>query len=265
MKILGYVYRVVSNFAFLALVYYSLNFMEKYHHRAIVAILVLVYASMRGFSALRSFYFFQKIERLELEVAPPRRGGRGGRRSRFAQASRQRGRDTAPRRRDEVLYRPVLSRHGRAAMHRQDRDELSRSSASFLDLHQALQRSSAGLRLLPAGCGRRARPPDPRFSRRLRAGRRGFPPSVACAPCMACAARPADSARREGSAGTVRTARRSRSLNSKTLCPGTGRALTALSNGSGIMPGPGRLSRQRNGAGALPGVIGPRQPLVIPV
>jgi len=68
MKILGYVYRVVSNFAFLALVYYSLNFMEKYHHRAIIAILVLVYASMRGISGLRSFYFFQKIERLELEV-----------------------------------------------------------------------------------------------------------------------------------------------------------------------------------------------------
>jgi len=68
MKILGYVYRVVSNFAFLALVYYSLNFMEKYSQRAIVAILVLVYASMRAFSALRSFYFFQKIERLELEA-----------------------------------------------------------------------------------------------------------------------------------------------------------------------------------------------------
>lgn len=68
MKVLGYVYRVVSNFAFLALVYYSLNFMEKYQHRAIVAILVLVYASMRAVSALRSFYFFQKIERLELEA-----------------------------------------------------------------------------------------------------------------------------------------------------------------------------------------------------
>ena len=68
MKILGYVYRIVSNFAFLALVYYSLNFMEKYQHRAIVAILVLVYASMRAVSALRSFYFFQKIERLELEA-----------------------------------------------------------------------------------------------------------------------------------------------------------------------------------------------------
>lgn len=68
MKFMGYVYRVVSNFAFLALVYYSLNFMEKYQHRAIVAILVLVYASMRAVSALRSFYFFQKIERLELEA-----------------------------------------------------------------------------------------------------------------------------------------------------------------------------------------------------
>jgi hypothetical protein len=68
MKILGYVYRVVSNFAFLALVYYSLNFMEKYNQRALVAILVLVYATMRAAAALRSFYFFQKIERLELEA-----------------------------------------------------------------------------------------------------------------------------------------------------------------------------------------------------
>jgi hypothetical protein len=68
MKILGYIYRFVSNFVFLALVYFSLNFLEKYQHRAIVAILVLVYASMRAASALRSFYFFQKIERLELEA-----------------------------------------------------------------------------------------------------------------------------------------------------------------------------------------------------
>ena len=68
MKILGHVYRVVSNFVFLALVYFSLNFMDKYQHRAIVAILVLVYASMRAISALRSFHFFQRIERLELEA-----------------------------------------------------------------------------------------------------------------------------------------------------------------------------------------------------
>jgi hypothetical protein len=68
MQFLGLVYRFVSNFAFLALVYYSLNLMEKYQQRAILAILVLVYAGMRAASAFRSFYFFQRIERLELEA-----------------------------------------------------------------------------------------------------------------------------------------------------------------------------------------------------
>jgi ABC-type transport system involved in cytochrome bd biosynthesis fused ATPase/permease subunit len=68
MKILGYIYRIVSNFVFLAMVYFALNLMEKYQNRAILAILVLVYASMRAVSALRSFYFFQRIERLELEA-----------------------------------------------------------------------------------------------------------------------------------------------------------------------------------------------------
>jgi len=56
------------NFVFLALVYFSLNFMEKYEHRVIVAVLVLVYAGMHAASALRSFSFFQRIERLELEA-----------------------------------------------------------------------------------------------------------------------------------------------------------------------------------------------------
>ena len=68
MKFLGFAYRFVSNFVFLALVYYSLNFMEKYQQRAIVAILVLVYAAMRVASAIRSFHFFQRVERLELEA-----------------------------------------------------------------------------------------------------------------------------------------------------------------------------------------------------
>ena len=68
MKILSHAYRFVSNFLFLALVYYSLNFMEKYPQRATLAILVLVYAAMRAATALRSFYFFQKIERLEFEA-----------------------------------------------------------------------------------------------------------------------------------------------------------------------------------------------------
>jgi hypothetical protein len=68
MKFLGYAYRFLSNFLFLALVYYSLNFMEKYQQRAILAILVLVYATMRAATAFRSFYFFQRIERLELDA-----------------------------------------------------------------------------------------------------------------------------------------------------------------------------------------------------
>jgi hypothetical protein len=68
MKFLGFAYRIISNFIFLALVYYSLNFMERYQQRAILAILVLVYAGMRAVSAFRSFYFFQRVERLELEA-----------------------------------------------------------------------------------------------------------------------------------------------------------------------------------------------------
>ena len=68
MKILSHAYRFVSNFLFLALVYYSLNFMEKYQQRAVLAILVLLYAAMRAATALRSFYFFQRIERLEFET-----------------------------------------------------------------------------------------------------------------------------------------------------------------------------------------------------
>ena len=68
MKLLSHAYRFISNFLFLALVYYSLNFMEKYQQRAVLAILVLVYAAMRAATALRSFYFFQRIERLEFET-----------------------------------------------------------------------------------------------------------------------------------------------------------------------------------------------------
>jgi hypothetical protein len=68
MKLLSYAYRFLSNFIFLALIYYSLNFLDKYQQRAVVAILVLVYAAMRAASVLRSFYFFQRIERLEGET-----------------------------------------------------------------------------------------------------------------------------------------------------------------------------------------------------
>ncbi len=68
MVLLSFAYRFVTNFAFLAVVYFSLNFMEKYPNRAILAILVLVYTGMRAASTLRAFYFFQKIEKLEAEA-----------------------------------------------------------------------------------------------------------------------------------------------------------------------------------------------------
>ncbi|MBR0874712.1 hypothetical protein JQ633_30435 [Bradyrhizobium tropiciagri] len=68
MRFLSYAYCVVSNFVFLGLVYFSLNFLDQYPQRATVAILMLVYAAMHAFSALRSFYFFQRIERLEGET-----------------------------------------------------------------------------------------------------------------------------------------------------------------------------------------------------
>ena len=42
MVFLSFVYRFMTNFAFMAMVYFSLNFMEKYQNRAIIAILVLV-------------------------------------------------------------------------------------------------------------------------------------------------------------------------------------------------------------------------------
>jgi hypothetical protein len=67
MRILSFVYRFLTNFAFLAAVYFSLNYIEKYNNRAILAMLILAYAGMRSISAVRLFFFYQKIERLEVE------------------------------------------------------------------------------------------------------------------------------------------------------------------------------------------------------
>ena len=81
MVLLSFVYRFLTNFAFMALVYFSLNFMEKYQNRAVLAILVLIYAGMRAASTLRAFYFFQKIEKLEAEtkrLQAPINDGSGG-------------------------------------------------------------------------------------------------------------------------------------------------------------------------------------------
>ena len=81
MAFLSIAYRFLTNFAFLAMVYFSLNFMEKYPNRAMLAILVLIYSAMRAASTLRSFYFFQKIEKLEGEtrrLQGPINDGSGG-------------------------------------------------------------------------------------------------------------------------------------------------------------------------------------------
>jgi len=68
MRALGFAYRFVTNFAFLATVYLSLNYIENYNNRAVLSIAILIYAGMRAAIALRSFYFFQTIERLEVEA-----------------------------------------------------------------------------------------------------------------------------------------------------------------------------------------------------
>jgi hypothetical protein len=68
LTLLSYCYRFVSNFAFLAVVYFTLNFITKYEERTIIAALVLAYAAMRVASALRQFHFFSRIERLETEA-----------------------------------------------------------------------------------------------------------------------------------------------------------------------------------------------------
>jgi hypothetical protein len=68
MIILSYAYRFLSNFLLLAIVYFSLNSLEHYQQRAVLAMIVLAYATMKTVSCLRSFYFFQRIERLENEA-----------------------------------------------------------------------------------------------------------------------------------------------------------------------------------------------------
>src|SRR3569623_314773 len=73
--ILGYIYRFASNFAFLALVYLTMNFLSKYSARSIIAFLVLVYSSMRIVSTIRQCMFFQMVERLENEAKAGRAEG----------------------------------------------------------------------------------------------------------------------------------------------------------------------------------------------
>ncbi|BAM89163.1 hypothetical protein S58_31650 [Bradyrhizobium oligotrophicum S58] len=68
MNFASLIYRFFSNFTFLAAVYLSLNYIEKYQNRAVLAIVILIYAGMRAVSVLRSFHFFGRIEKLESDV-----------------------------------------------------------------------------------------------------------------------------------------------------------------------------------------------------
>lgn len=68
MRLFSFIYRIVSNFTLLAVTYLSLNYIENYQNRAILAMMILVYAGMRSATVLRTFQFFARIERLELEV-----------------------------------------------------------------------------------------------------------------------------------------------------------------------------------------------------
>lgn len=68
MRLLSFAYRAVSNFALLAIGYFSLNYIDQYQNRAMLAMMFLLYAGMRAVSVLRSFQFFGRIERLEVEM-----------------------------------------------------------------------------------------------------------------------------------------------------------------------------------------------------
>ena len=68
MNFAGLAYRFVSNFVFLGAVYMSLNYIEKYQNRAVLALVILLYAGMRAVTVIRSFHFFGRIEKLEGDV-----------------------------------------------------------------------------------------------------------------------------------------------------------------------------------------------------
>jgi hypothetical protein len=68
MRLLSLVYRAVSNFALLASTFLSLNYIEKYQNRAVLAMVILAYAGTRAVSVLRSFQFYSRIERLEVDT-----------------------------------------------------------------------------------------------------------------------------------------------------------------------------------------------------
>ena len=131
MKFLSYAYRFLSNFVFLALVYFSLNFLEKYQQRAMRRDSGAdLCGDARGVGA--AFVLFLPAYRAaRARGAPPRRRGRGRSRPHPPRASKSSvtSRTLASRRRNEVLYRSVVSRLDRAAVRFEDRDRLKRFPA----------------------------------------------------------------------------------------------------------------------------------------
>src|SRR3954451_5369634 len=68
MNFTGLAYRFVSNFVFVAAVFLSLNYVEKYDNRAVLALVVLIYAGMRAVTVVRTLHFFGRIEKMETDV-----------------------------------------------------------------------------------------------------------------------------------------------------------------------------------------------------
>jgi hypothetical protein len=68
MRLFSFVYGAAANFALLSVTYFSLNYIDRYQNRAMLAMLFLLYAGMRSASVLRSFQFLGRIERLEIEM-----------------------------------------------------------------------------------------------------------------------------------------------------------------------------------------------------
>lgn len=65
MLVLSLAYRFASNFVLLAMAYFSLNLVQQYDQRVILAMIIMLFAGMRILSSLRAFHFFGRVEQLE--------------------------------------------------------------------------------------------------------------------------------------------------------------------------------------------------------
>ncbi|TAK49179.1 MAG: hypothetical protein EPO23_04875 [Xanthobacteraceae bacterium] len=68
MALFSYIYHFFVNFMLLATAYFGLSLLGQYDQRAMLAIMILIYALLRTVSVLRSFSFMHRVERLEHEL-----------------------------------------------------------------------------------------------------------------------------------------------------------------------------------------------------